>query len=73
MSEAACVDQPVGIFYPERGVSARQARAVCATCPVTASCLRYALEASDRHGVWGGMSERERAAIRRRQHQLPRA
>ncbi|MBD4650932.1 WhiB family transcriptional regulator, partial [Xanthomonas citri pv. citri] len=30
-------------------------------------CLAWALEAGQDHGVWGGMSEDERRAIKRRQ------
>ncbi|MDU5073367.1 MAG: WhiB family transcriptional regulator, partial [Cutibacterium avidum] len=40
---------------------------VCARCEVRAECLAWALEAGQDHGVWGGMSEDERRAIKRRQ------
>jgi len=45
-----------------------EARRVCAGCPVVKECL----EASDGHGVWGGMSPRAREAWRRRQRNLLR-
>jgi WhiB family transcriptional regulator, redox-sensing transcriptional regulator len=42
----------------------QQARAVevCRQCPVTADCLAYADRHGDSHGVWGGMTPRERRA-----------
>ncbi|WP_441248124.1 WhiB family transcriptional regulator [Kitasatospora sp. McL0602] len=36
------------------------AKAVCAECPVRIECRRYALEARERYGVWGGLTEDER-------------
>lgn len=37
---------------------------VCRACPVRAECLQYALAADERFGVWGGLSETERAGLR---------
>jgi len=56
-------------FHPEgeRGASreARDAAAkrVCAGCPVAMECLQYALATREPYGVWGGLSESERAEI----------
>ena len=47
-------------FFPEKGGSTRQAKAVCLMCPVREVCLEYALDNEERHGIWGGVSERER-------------
>lgn len=63
--DAACADLPVEMFYPSRGEDHRPAKAVCARCPVRAECLRFALVNRENHGVWGGLSERERRRIRR--------
>ena len=38
----------------------RDAKAVCATCPVKAACL--AAVTDDDHGIWGGMTRDERRA-----------
>lgn len=37
----------------------------CQGCPVREPCLRYALEVEDPAGVWGGLTARQRRAIRR--------
>lgn len=69
---AACAGLPAGSFFPERGtaqITARDAKAVCngtgsvPVCPVKQTCLEYALERKERFGIWGGMSERERAKV----------
>lgn len=41
---------------------------MCAACPVRQDCLEQALATSERHGVWGGLSERERRRIRGQRH-----
>ncbi|MBM02858.1 MAG: hypothetical protein CMH43_03980 [Micrococcales bacterium] len=40
--------------------------AVCRRCPVVDECLRWALESGQDAGVWGGLSEDERRALKRR-------
>ena len=43
-----------------------EAKAVCRRCPVIDSCLAWALESGQDAGVWGGLSEDERRALKRR-------
>ena len=38
-----------------------RAKQVCATCPVLQQCREHALAAREPYGVWGGMTEDERA------------
>jgi WhiB family redox-sensing transcriptional regulator len=52
-------------FFPARGESLRDAKAVCTVCPVKNECLEFALRLKVAHGVWGGLSERERRSLRR--------
>jgi WhiB family redox-sensing transcriptional regulator len=64
-SRAACRGGAVDTFFPERGESLAERRAVCAVCPVRQECLDYALGLpSDPDGVWGGTSQREWQAMR---------
>ncbi|MER7680285.1 WhiB family transcriptional regulator [Streptomyces sp. NPDC096934] len=44
----------------------RQAKAVCAGCPVRTECLAEALDERIEFGVWGGLTERDRRALLRR-------
>lgn len=64
------------IFYPprDRGIYptvAAAARLYChggkqqRVCPVILECLLYGLITEDRFGIWGGLSPRERNALRR--------
>ena len=63
---AACRGLDLGVFFPERGESAEPARQVCAACPVRQPCLDYAMTNRISHGIWGGLTERERRALRSR-------
>jgi WhiB family transcriptional regulator, redox-sensing transcriptional regulator len=35
---------------------AKYARRLCAGCPITAGCLRWALNVGEPEGIWGGQS-----------------
>ena len=61
---AACRGTDLEVFFPERGESAGPARQVCAVCPVRQPCLDYAITNRIAYGVWGGLAERERRAMR---------
>ncbi len=64
---AACRGKGWDAWFPERGQSHEPAKTVCAACPVTAECLRAALEDRDgTHGVWAGTSYRQRRKMPRR-------
>ncbi len=49
-----------------RGAAQQQAKEICQRCPVIAECLADALDNETEFGVWGGMTERERRALLRR-------
>lgn len=61
----ACVDVAPDDLFVE-GAAQREAREVCARCPVRTECLVDALDHRIDFGVWGGMTERERRALLRR-------
>ena len=63
---AACRGTDLDVFFPGRGESAGPARQVCAQCPVRQPCLDYAITNRIIHGIWGGLTERERRALRSR-------
>ena len=62
---ALCAQTDPEAFFPEKGGSTREAKAVCQACQVREECLEYALANDERFGIWGGMSERERRRLRR--------
>lgn len=68
---AACRDEHPELFFPV-GTSGpalqiiTEAKTVCRRCPVRTDCLSWALDSGQDHGVWGGMSEDERRALKRR-------
>jgi WhiB family redox-sensing transcriptional regulator len=66
-SQANCLGIETNLFFPDRGSEMiQQAKAVCHSCVVREQCLQFALVNSERFGIWGGTSERERKRIRRR-------
>ncbi|MGW6705426.1 WhiB family transcriptional regulator [Streptomyces sp. NPDC054956] len=63
---ALCAQTGPGFFFPEPGSSLRDAKRLCGACEGRKACLEYALANDERFGVWGGMSEAERQALRNR-------
>lgn len=64
-ARAACHEvEPDTLFV--QGAAQREARSVCQGCPVRLECLADALDSRTEFGVWGGLTERERRALRRR-------
>lgn len=63
---AACEGSPPDVFYPENEFETAAAKAICAQCPVRGICLETALRNKERYGIWGGLTPRERARLRRR-------
>jgi WhiB family redox-sensing transcriptional regulator len=70
---AACkgADQRI-FFHPqhERGRARRMrdhaAKMMCARCPVRIQCADYAVRAHEPYGVWGGLTEEDRAVFTQR-------
>ena len=56
---------PIGTSGPAL-LQVEQAKAVCRRCNVIDECLRWAVDTGVDDGVWGGMSEEERRAVKRR-------
>ena len=70
-SLSACRGEDPEMFFPSARtvtvfVQLARAKAICAQCPVTDECLRFALTTGQQYGVWGGTSEEERKSMRRR-------
>ncbi len=65
-ARAACSDADPDLFFPPDGGPAGPGCRICARCPVRQECLDYAISNGIVHGTWGGLSERERRALRSR-------
>jgi WhiB family redox-sensing transcriptional regulator len=68
--QGACRDADDTLFFHpegERGSTRRRraeaAKAICHSCPVMMQCREQSLRVREPYGVWGGLSEDERAAI----------
>lgn len=69
--DAACRGAPVSLFFPpdpdeglhrswQDDLYAMGKRYYCDVCPVRDECLLHALENGEEHGLWGGLTPRER-------------
>ncbi len=54
---------PAAIYPASEEDEALEAKEICAECPVREPCLEYALGVREKHGVWGGLTERERRRL----------
>ena len=79
--EAKCKGVDTEIFFPPRDKAlykpiADSAKAICLgrdgedECPVRRECLLDAINTNEAHGIWGGLSHRERNALVRRWQRL---
>lgn len=64
---ALCAEVDTELFFPEKGGSTRDAKLVCQLCDVRQQCLDFALDTDERHGIYGGLSARERRSLARQQ------
>ena len=64
-ARARCARVDPDIFFSIGSAEHRLAKLICSECPVRKQCLTYALETPIDHGVWGGLTERERRRFRR--------
>ncbi|MGW0300984.1 WhiB family transcriptional regulator [Streptomyces anthocyanicus] len=77
-AESACSREDPELFFPigDTGPALTQiedAKAVCRVCPVSGACLRWAMEAREIHGIWGGTSESDRRLLHHRAARATRA
>jgi WhiB family redox-sensing transcriptional regulator len=75
---AACLSVDPELFFPIGStgpalLQVEDAKAVCRGCEVIETCLSWAVESGQDAGVWGGLSEDERRALKRRNARTRRA
>ncbi len=79
MTEAACHGHEPELWFPvsrpgqsRTSYHNKPATDICDTCRVRLQCLEYALALDIKYGIWGGVTERSRDALLRRQRRLSR-
>jgi WhiB family redox-sensing transcriptional regulator len=77
-NRAACLEEDPELFFPIGNtgpalLQIEEAKAVCRRCEVVETCLKWAIESGQDAGVWGGLSEDERRALKRRNARARRA
>jgi len=66
MKRGACRGAHINAFFPERGGATKEVKAICASCPVLTECREHVLDIPHHEkGIWGGLSERQRRAMRK--------
>lgn len=68
--QAACHAMPASMFFPSSDLRRpdrlrleRAAKLVCDRCPVLRQCRDHALDTSEAHGIWGGLTAGERHGL----------
>lgn len=69
---AACSTPQADLFFPDSTVGTGPAKAICQLCPVAEQCGQWALDTRQEFGVFGGLDERERRALLRRNGAAPK-
>jgi WhiB family transcriptional regulator, redox-sensing transcriptional regulator len=67
---AACRAADADVFFSPGAAPEQRAKAVCRECPVRWECLAYALRHKVEHGIWGGLTERDRRRLLNRSRSL---
>lgn len=62
--DAECAQIGTEFFFAEKGGPTRDAKKVCAQCPVIAECLDYAQQVEWEYGIFGGLTPTERRRVR---------
>ena len=68
MDEALCAQTDPELWFPKQralGGSPRAAKEICQQCPVAVQCLSYAMDHVITHGIWGGLTAKQRQELRR--------
>ena len=62
---ASCRELPADLFYPEEREPAARVKAICRSCAVQLDCLAHAISTRETHGIWGGLTSRQRSRLAR--------
>ena len=63
LADGLCREVDPDLWFPEDNQGAAPAKRVCMSCDGRAECLEFALTTRQQHGVWGGLSYRDRIRL----------
>ncbi|MBC7582040.1 WhiB family transcriptional regulator [Aeromicrobium sp.] len=68
---SACIGEDPELFFPIGNtgpavLQAEEAKRICMSCDARVKCLEWAMQSEENFGIWGGLTEGERQAIKRR-------
>lgn len=69
--EPACSQSDPDEWFPDQGGSSSHAKKVCNECPLKDPCLQFALLNNEIHGIWGGVSAKNRQKMANRSKGRP--
>ncbi|WP_214364967.1 WhiB family transcriptional regulator [Pseudonocardia sp. H11422] len=73
---ASCREIDADVFFPREREPAGKVKAICRGCAVQPECLAMAIATGEAHGIWGGLTHRERLhvvrTLRRAGFRIPR-
>jgi len=64
--QSSCKGKQEFFFSDNKASLVREAKKICAECPVLQQCLAHGMK-HDEYGVWGGLTANERRMARRAQ------
>ena len=70
ITNAPCQSTDPEIFFPDSSEfeKIRNAKNLCGQCNQKTDCLSFAMTQDIRYGIWGGLTETERKALKRKQY-----
>lgn len=63
IDRVACTPADEHIMFSELASKVAKAKAICASCPVAAQCLEFAINDNIEFGIFGGTTPAERKVL----------
>jgi len=63
MAKGLCRQEDPELWMSNVQADQRKAASICMDCSQRITCLEYAIERKEPHGVWGGFTERQRRRL----------
>lgn len=63
MAKGLCRQENPELWMSTNQADQKRASSICMDCTERITCLTYAMERKEPHGVWGGFTERQRRRL----------